>query len=123
MKIDHHSKLFAILNLITFDEIDALKKIVGVFDQTSFPTGLAISERHAFTPENIFRSLGETNPAQEQVQQLGQNMRALQSYNLIFTGNATETTTGASTPSLQVITEFGREFLKFISEPTESTQG
>ena len=123
MKIDYHSKLFAILNLITFDEIHTLEQIVGVFDQTNFPEQLPSSERHVLTSENIFRSLGNTSPSPEQVQQLGQNMRALQSYNLIFTGDARETTTGAVTPSLQVVTEFGREFLKFISEHTEAARG
>ncbi len=122
MKLDYHSKLFAILNLITFDESYTLKQITGVFNQTSFSKGLPISERHVLTTENILRSLGKSFPDQKQMQLLNQNMRALGSYNLIFTGNSTEMTTGAPTSSLQAITEFGQKFLEFISDPTEKTR-
>jgi hypothetical protein len=119
IEVDHHSKLLAVLNLITFDEIDALQNIVAAYDKTEFGSVVPSAHRKLLTAQDICMILGVVDSDGTQVDNMARHIRALQSYNLIFTGDARETATGAPTPGLQEVTEFAREFLRFISEPAD----
>ncbi len=116
VEIDLHSKILAVLNLITFDEISALSDIIETYDKTSFGEDVPARDRKSLTAQDIYMSLNR-DPYSAEAYRLADHMRALQSYNLIFTVDAAETQTGATTPGLQVVTDFARTFMRFIEEP------
>ena len=115
---DYHSKLLTVLNLITVEEIRVLENITKAYDE------IAATDRRGEmlppTAEGLCRKLNQMGKDYVGIagaRKIDLNMRLLQTYNLILTIPAAESETNMRSSALESVTDFGRKFIAFISEP------